>query len=79
MDTIRELEELALATRLKRLSERLSKDISLVYKKSNIDFEARWFVLISSLIKESPQSITGLAKKTWIISRSNKSNRFRTD
>jgi len=61
LDRIKELRELAFATRLKRLSERLSKDVSLLYKKLDIDFEARWFSIISILLKKSKVSITEIA------------------
>lgn len=61
MDTVKELGELALASRLKRISERLSKEVTLVYKKLNVDFEARWFTLITRLQKKSPAKITELA------------------
>lgn len=66
MDIISNLGELAFATRLKQLSERLSKDVSLLYKKLNIDFEARWFVIFYSLLKHSPMTITGLADSLGI-------------
>lgn len=51
MDLIHELGELALATRLKRLSERLSSDVSKIYKESDVDFEAKWFLILSLLEK----------------------------
>ena len=41
METINELAELAFASRLKRLSERLMKDVSCLYHKLEVDFEAR--------------------------------------
>ena len=47
MDLVNELAELAIATRLKRLSERLSIDVSKIYKESEVDFEARWFLILS--------------------------------
>jgi len=62
MDTIGELGELAFASRLKRLSERLMKDVSRVYRDLEVDFEARWFSILFALKKRSPQSVTALAQ-----------------
>ena len=62
MDTIDTLAELAFASRLKRLSDRLMKDVSQVYKHLEIDFDARWFAMLYTLYHESPQSITKLAE-----------------
>jgi N-acetylglutamate synthase-like GNAT family acetyltransferase/DNA-binding MarR family transcriptional regulator len=61
MDIISELGEMAFATRLKRLGERLGRDVSLLYRKLNIDFDARWFAIFYSLKKHSPMTVTGLA------------------
>jgi len=62
VDTISELGELAFASRLKRLSERLMKDVSRVYKDLDVDFEARWFSILFALKKGAPQSVTALAQ-----------------
>ncbi|SFH40132.1 MarR family winged helix-turn-helix transcriptional regulator [Pedobacter insulae] len=61
MDLVNELAELAIATRLKRLSERLSNDVSKIYKESDVDFEARWFLILSILEKEKLLAITEIA------------------
>jgi DNA-binding MarR family transcriptional regulator/GNAT superfamily N-acetyltransferase len=60
-DIIRGLGELALASRLRRLSERLFRDISRVYGDLDADFEARWFPLLQALRRRSPQGVTELA------------------
>lgn len=60
-DIIRRLGELALASRLRRLSERLFRDISKVYGDLDADFEARWFPLLQALRQRSPQGVTELA------------------
>jgi DNA-binding MarR family transcriptional regulator len=46
---INELGSLALATRLKNLSDRLAKDVAQIYKESDFDFEPRWFAVFYSL------------------------------
>ncbi|RZK39144.1 MAG: MarR family transcriptional regulator [Pedobacter sp.] len=61
MDLVNELAELALATRLKRLSERLSSDVSKIYKESEVDFEARWFLILVLLEREKLMAITEIA------------------
>jgi DNA-binding MarR family transcriptional regulator/N-acetylglutamate synthase-like GNAT family acetyltransferase len=66
MDTIDNLAELAFASRLKRLSDRLIKDVSQVYKHLEVDFDARWFAMLYTLFHESPQSITKLAESLSI-------------
>ncbi len=62
MDLITDLGELALASRLKRLSERLLRDVSRVYRELDAPFEARWFPLLRALLAESPQAVTQLAR-----------------
>lgn len=46
---INELGSLALATRLKNLSERLAREVAQIYKQSGFDFEPRWFAMIYAL------------------------------
>lgn len=60
-DMIGQLGELALASRLRRLSERLFRDISRVYHDLDTEFEARWFPLLQALRRHSPQGVTELA------------------
>lgn len=62
MDFIADLRELALATRLKRLSERLMKDVTQVYEDLGIDFRANFFSTLYALGQNSPMSVTELAK-----------------
>lgn len=42
-DFIRELSELAFASRLKRLRDSLISDVGKIYRSQNINFEPRWF------------------------------------
>ncbi len=62
MDTINEMAELAFASRLKRLSDRLMKNVSHLYHKFDIDFEASWFTVLYALNRKSPMSVTSLAR-----------------
>jgi DNA-binding MarR family transcriptional regulator/N-acetylglutamate synthase-like GNAT family acetyltransferase len=52
VDLIRELGPLALASRLRRLTEWLYKDGARIYREQSADFEPRWFPLFY-LLKES--------------------------
>jgi DNA-binding MarR family transcriptional regulator/N-acetylglutamate synthase-like GNAT family acetyltransferase len=62
MDIVTQLAELALATRLKRLSEWLQRDVSQIYRELDTEFEARWFAFMYALTQESPQTVTELAR-----------------
>ncbi len=62
MDLIETLGALALASRFKRLAERLGRDVSRIYDEHEIDFHARWFPLMY-LLSESPHlAVTKIAE-----------------
>ena len=61
-DLIKELGELGMATRLKRLGERLSQDVAKIYKQRNLDFEPKWFTTMYALYKNETMSIQSLAQ-----------------
>jgi DNA-binding MarR family transcriptional regulator/GNAT superfamily N-acetyltransferase len=61
MDLIKQLGPMALGSRLKRLTIRMNKDVSRVYRELGIDFEARWFPVAYLLRRQSPLSITEIA------------------
>lgn len=60
-DVIKGLGNLVLGTRLKRLSDRLMRDVSLMYRDHNLYFEARWFTTVYALSRHPRRSITELA------------------
>ena len=62
LDLIKQLGPLAFASRLKRLSERLQKDVSQIYKNQSIEFEARWFPVLFALKGKKSMSVTDIAK-----------------
>ena len=62
MGLVEELEELALATRLRRLADRLQDDVSQVYKEHAVAVRARWFPLMTALQREAPRSIADLSR-----------------
>lgn len=58
---INELGSLALATRLKNLSERLARDVAQIYKESAFDFEPRWFAVFYALKGGDEMAVTELS------------------
>lgn len=65
-ELIAELGELAFASRLKRLSDRLMEDVSRVYSDCGVDFEPKWFLIFYHLGQSGPQSVTGLAQQIGV-------------
>lgn len=61
-DLIRELGELGIATRLKRLGERFSQDVAKIYENHSLDFEPKWFTTMYALYKNGPMSVQSLAQ-----------------
>ncbi len=61
MDWIHELGPLAFASRLKRLSERLYRDVAGVYQQLDTEMEPRWFPLLRLLSARGPLSVTEAA------------------
>lgn len=61
MDIIEQLGPLALASRLRRLADRLQKDVSQVYQDLNIEFEARWFAVVYYLKDRDAVPLTTVA------------------
>jgi DNA-binding MarR family transcriptional regulator/ribosomal protein S18 acetylase RimI-like enzyme len=62
MDLIKSLGEMALGSRLKRLTKRMDADISRIYEELGMDFNARWFPVVYQLARRSPLSVTELAE-----------------
>jgi DNA-binding MarR family transcriptional regulator len=63
MDLIKQLGLLAVASRLKRLSDRLMRDGSRIYREQGLDFEPRWFTVFYLLSQKSPWAVTEIARK----------------
>jgi DNA-binding MarR family transcriptional regulator/GNAT superfamily N-acetyltransferase len=61
-DLIKELGELGIATRFKRLGERLSQEVARIYKDRHLDFEPKWFTTMYALYKNDSMSIQTLAQ-----------------
>jgi len=63
VDIIKQLGALAFASRLRRLSEQLMKDVVGIYRQQAVDFRPRWFPVLYLLHQQSPLSVTDIAKK----------------
>jgi DNA-binding MarR family transcriptional regulator/N-acetylglutamate synthase-like GNAT family acetyltransferase len=63
MTAFEELGSLALASRLKQLSESLAKDVAGIYQELEVPFEPRWFTLFWVLSRRDGLSITELARE----------------
>jgi DNA-binding MarR family transcriptional regulator len=64
-DLMRDLGPLALGSRLKRLSDRMMKDVSRVYSANGVDFEPRWFPVYYLLIRSGNSvSVGELSRQT---------------
>lgn len=61
MDRMHRLGTLALASRLKRLSDRLYRDVARVYRELDTAMEPRWFPILHLLSRNAPLSVTEIA------------------
>ena len=61
MNLINELGELALSTRMMRLSEQCRRDVTRIYKEHHLDFESKWFPVLYVLSKKKSVGIIELA------------------
>jgi N-acetylglutamate synthase-like GNAT family acetyltransferase/DNA-binding MarR family transcriptional regulator len=60
---IQELGKIAIASRLKQLTEVLTKDMARVYKELQVDFEPRWFTFVHLLKNEGQLSLTEISRR----------------
>lgn len=63
MDLISRLGPLAFGSRLRRISERLMRDVSAVYREQQVSFEARWFPVLYVLSEHAPMGVTEIARE----------------
>ena len=61
-DLVSNLGPLAFASRLRRLADRLHRDVSRYYHSQSLDFEARWFPLLYMLKNRPSMAVTDLAE-----------------
>jgi DNA-binding MarR family transcriptional regulator len=63
MNVIDESYELAMSTRLQRLSDQIRKDGLLIYRSFGVDFEPKWFPVIYTLHLKPVLSVVELANE----------------
>jgi DNA-binding MarR family transcriptional regulator/predicted GNAT family acetyltransferase len=66
MDIIQSLGPLAIASRLKRLSDRLLKDAALIYEGESLAFEPRWFPVFYLLWQKAPIGVTEISRELGV-------------
>lgn len=66
MDIIKQLGELAIGSRLKRLSDIIMRDGSKIYQDNSIDFEPKWFPVFYTLSEHESMSVTEIAEEIGV-------------
>ena len=60
-DLIKELGYLAFGSRLRRLTDKVSRDVQRIYEHLDVDFNPRWFPITQALMKYGQLNVTTLA------------------
>ena len=63
MNIIDELEELAIGARLKRLYEYFAKDVAMIYKDEQLNFEPKYFTLYYLISKQGEIGVTEISEE----------------
>ena len=63
MEFIRDANTRAFGTRLRRLSERIDREVQEIYRTAGVEFEPRWFAVIASLKEGGPATVAELAAR----------------
>jgi len=50
-------------TRLRKLSERLDRDVQALYREAGVSFEPRWYAVFTSLREDGPATVGELAQR----------------
>lgn len=66
MDFVRQKGFAAFGTRLRRLSERLDREVDTIYRAEGIAFQPRWFPIVAALSEVGEASVGELAAKLGI-------------
>ncbi|GAB3563814.1 hypothetical protein GCM10027578_08180 [Spirosoma luteolum] len=61
MDFMAELAELALASRLRRLSDTYWQAVTATYRAFGVDFDVRWATVFMLLARQGPVAVTAIA------------------
>jgi len=63
MDFFTEVGKMAIGSRLRRLSERITEDASHIYKMYEVDLQPKWFPVFYVLSKGQQKTITAIAEE----------------
>jgi ribosomal protein S18 acetylase RimI-like enzyme len=63
MDFFTEVGKMAIGSRLRRLSERITEDASHIYELYNVDLQPKWFPVFYVLSKGQEKTITAIAEE----------------
>ncbi|GAB2576615.1 MarR family winged helix-turn-helix transcriptional regulator [Spirosoma areae] len=66
MDFMAEMAELALASRLRRLSDLYWQGVTATYRQSGVDFDVRWATIFVLIARQGPVAVMEIADRLGI-------------
>lgn len=66
MDFMAEMAELALASRLRRLSDVYWQGVTATYRQSGVDFDVRWATIFVLIARQGPVAVMEIAERLGI-------------
>ncbi|CCH55915.1 transcriptional regulator, MarR family [Fibrisoma limi BUZ 3] len=66
MDFMAELAELAMASRLRRLSDTYWQAVTAIYRESGLDFEVKWATVFILIVRQGPISVMDIAERLGV-------------
>jgi DNA-binding MarR family transcriptional regulator len=66
MDFMAEMAELALASRLRRLSDIYWQGVTATYRQSGVDFDVRWATIFVLIARQGPVAVMEIAERLGI-------------
>lgn len=66
MDFMADMAELALASRLRRLSDAYWQAVTAVYRQSGVDFDVRWATIFVLVARQGPVAVMEIAERLGI-------------
>lgn len=66
MDFMAELAELAMASRLRRLSDVYWQGVTAIYRQSGLDFDVRWATVFILIAQQGPVAVMEIAERLGI-------------
>ena len=66
MDFVRQKGAAAFGTRLRRISERLDREVEAIYRANRVEFQPRWFPVVAALSEVGEASVGQLAAKLGV-------------